>query len=398
MTITQAAILSSIVSLVFLGHTLLLARIHSESRSIRLFVIAAVLITVGMILSALREVVPWEIAVIAGNTVALTGLMLLYPASRVLLNKSGSWSVAVGVTAAASTALWFSWFTLVQPDFQMRMYWVSAMWFLTSVMSAALFYTHREEGLNAILRLTGVVLTVVAAVSASWLIQVSGLTAAPRPDEVLPWSMRLPFICNLLLLLSIAVIINLIVTTRANRELSRARVDAERANRTLLELSWADSRTGVATRARIAHVLNHEMMRQEQSEQPLSAMLLAVDSMDRVTEKLGYRAGDETLSWVAGIMRRVLQVEHFPLDTVGRWGHNEFLAVLPGVTADEARHRAEWIRFHVLEREDELAQMVTCSIGVVEITAIDTEIDVLARLDMALYRARDRGPNRIEAG
>jgi diguanylate cyclase (GGDEF)-like protein len=399
MTIAMAAALSAAAACGFLLQITLLGRIHSASKAVRLFQIAALLMALGMLLSAARYVVWPSFAIIVGNTLGLTGLALLYPASRALLGLRRTWVAPIAVTVAVGTLVWFTVFTLEYANYQLRMAWVAALWCSSSIAGAILFARYREAGLGTATRATAVAIGCVAIVSALWLTRIPSLEVVPpAPDAALPGTMLIPVLSNVALLLSITVIVTFIVTTRAKHELIDARNQAEQANRRLMEMSWSDQRTGVATRARISHVLSHAISNQKASQSPLSAILVAVDSVDHVVAKLGHRAGDEALFEVAGIMCQVLGVESFPLDTVGRWGHSEFLAILPDTSPDDACSRAEWIRYHVLQIDDDPQRPVSCSIGVAEVTDIDTEIDVLARLDLALYRAKDRGPNRIEVG
>lgn len=88
------------------------------------------------------------------------------------------------------------------------------------------------------------------------------------------------------------------------------------------------------------------------------------------------------------------------VDTVGRWGGEEFALLMPGTTLDEARQAAERMRLAVANRPTQMGGMTcsyTASFGVAALSANDKSIDdLLAAADGALYRAKEHGRNRVE--
>ena len=82
-------------------------------------------------------------------------------------------------------------------------------------------------------------------------------------------------------------------------------------------------------------------------------------------------------------------------DLIGRWGGEEFMLLLPGADLAQARRAAERVRHGIEAHRFAPAERVTASFGVVTL-ARDERFDVLVkRADIALYRAKTAGRNRV---
>ena len=128
--------------------------------------------------------------------------------------------------------------------------------------------------------------------------------------------------------------------------------------------------------------------------QPVAVFMLDVDDFKLVNDRFGHAMGDCILQLLAGIIREVSDKAHA---VAGRWGGDEFLAVCPDLSLEEARKAAEQIRNHVAEM-DPLSEKdrVTVSIGVVAARPGDTAETVFERVDQALYEAKQlRGNNTV---
>jgi diguanylate cyclase (GGDEF)-like protein len=127
--------------------------------------------------------------------------------------------------------------------------------------------------------------------------------------------------------------------------------------------------------------------------------MIDVDHFKAVNDTHGHSVGDQVLEHVARQLAAALRVS----DDVGRWGGEEFLALLPEADADEALSAAERLRAQVQHSAFPGADgpiAVTVSVGVVAVPAsalADARIDDLVRrADAALYRAKALGRNRVE--
>jgi diguanylate cyclase (GGDEF)-like protein/PAS domain S-box-containing protein len=163
-------------------------------------------------------------------------------------------------------------------------------------------------------------------------------------------------------------------------------------------LATTDSLTGVANRRRFLEQLGAELDRVKRFGDPASLLMLDVDHFKRVNDTYGHAAGDTVLQHLAELSRLRLR----RIDLFGRLGGEEFAILLPGTDRAGAELLAERFRHEVAETPAQTGKgpiAVTVSIGIAELAAVDPGQDaVLARADAALYRAKEAGRNRVDAG
>ncbi len=111
-----------------------------------------------------------------------------------------------------------------------------------------------------------------------------------------------------------------------------------------------------------------------------------IDHFKHVNDTHGHAAGDQVLASIGRVLAR--EVRQF--DIVARWGGEEFLALLPHATAEEARVIAERLRCKV-HAAGSSAIPVTISAGVAILDQDDTLETVIARADGKLYEAKRAG-------
>ncbi|WP_084777433.1 GGDEF domain-containing protein [Bradyrhizobium sp.] len=163
------------------------------------------------------------------------------------------------------------------------------------------------------------------------------------------------------------------------------------------ELAQIDELTGVLNRRYIMRALNDEMARAQRAGTPCSVAILDVDFFKRINDAYGHPTGDEVLRGVAMTLAANMRV----IDKLGRYGGEEFLAVMPLNSKDRARSAMDRLRQIVSELDwdpisDDLR--VTFSAGIAQVRPNDAPEDILARADAALYRAKDAGRNKVMAG
>jgi diguanylate cyclase (GGDEF)-like protein len=130
---------------------------------------------------------------------------------------------------------------------------------------------------------------------------------------------------------------------------------------------------------------------------PMAILMIDIDHFKTVNDTLGHLAGDEVLRVVAARLRAGIR----PLDAVGRYGGDEFLAMLPEAGLEGAAQAAERIRRSISRMPVPFERhkiTVTCSIGCSASCDPSSEgVDALIRrADHALYKAKISGRNRIE--
>jgi diguanylate cyclase (GGDEF)-like protein len=176
----------------------------------------------------------------------------------------------------------------------------------------------------------------------------------------------------------------------ANNELLQTK------NEELEHLAITDALTGLFNRRHLIAVLTRETLRARRHETHFAVLMLDVDQFKRYNDTFGHQAGDDVLVRVAVVLGQTVREG---VDVAGRYGGEEFLVLLPETRIDEGERAAERIRSFI-ENEfwgpDEPRQ-VTISIGVAAYPGDgETPETLIASADAAMYRAKQRGRNRVE--
>lgn len=163
----------------------------------------------------------------------------------------------------------------------------------------------------------------------------------------------------------------------------------------MTELARTDDLTGLANRRVLIERLDEEVERSQRYGNDLSVLLLDLDDFKQVNDRFGHQVGDEVLRNLGALLEEQIRDS----DVVGRYGGEEFGAILPQTGVEESLELAERILGQVRRESfesDGNQFSVTCSIGVAEHEESDGDgDDLLRRADEALYRAKDAGRNRV---
>ncbi len=161
----------------------------------------------------------------------------------------------------------------------------------------------------------------------------------------------------------------------------------------LYRTSLTDGLTGLYNRRHLFRKLTEEIERVVRFEHPFSIVLFDLDHFKAVNDTYGHRVGDEVLVEVAA----VLKAEIRDIDSVGRYGGEEFLMILPYANAAQAMHVAERVCARVKALTwPQPGLEVTISGGVCEYAGMDIDAFVDAA-DRKLYEAKAGGRNRVIA-
>lgn len=156
-----------------------------------------------------------------------------------------------------------------------------------------------------------------------------------------------------------------------------------------------DSLTGLRNRAEILRVLERELNRMHRHGYTLSVLMIDVDHFKRINDQYGHPAGDEVLRRIGAVLEKTMR----SYDEIGRYGGEEFIAVLPETTLNQALVAAERIRACVEEAEvryNKLNFKLSISVGAVSsFGQEDTPQGLIERADMALYAAKQAGRNCV---
>lgn len=164
----------------------------------------------------------------------------------------------------------------------------------------------------------------------------------------------------------------------------------------LRRLADHDPLTGLLNRRGFMEGLRRELRRMERNGEYGALLLLDLDNFKVVNDSAGHPAGDQVLRTTADLLRRRLRVT----DVIGRLGGDEFAALVLNVTPRQAHEiadeTAEAVRAQSIITAGDVRLEVTASIGVVAIdgTSEESEDDLLAAVDRAMYRAKNLRQSR----
>lgn len=171
--------------------------------------------------------------------------------------------------------------------------------------------------------------------------------------------------------------------------------DRRNMEEALRDMASRDPLTGIYNRRSFMELARSQLARAHRFNEPMSVFVLDVDHFKRINDSYGHATGDDALRMVAGGCQAILR----EYDILGRLGGEEFVVVLPGATAEESRVVAERVRRHLSRMAipgPEGRFHLTSSIGISALDgAYDTLEKAIHRADLALYRAKREGRNRV---
>ena len=164
-------------------------------------------------------------------------------------------------------------------------------------------------------------------------------------------------------------------------------------------MAITDSLTGLYNRRHLETILKEEFKRTFRYKTPLTCMMIDIDHFKTVNDAFGHHAGDAVLKETAKIITENAR----EIDTVARWGGEEFIIIFPQTKKEEALQAASRILRIISEYNfpDIPGERITVSIGTSSIPHpsldIDTEEKLIHTADCALYEAKRKGRNKIES-
>ena len=165
----------------------------------------------------------------------------------------------------------------------------------------------------------------------------------------------------------------------------------------LCELSSRDGLTGIANQRQFRLVLERELDRVTRTGEPLALLMIDIDHFKQVNDTYGHPVGDQVLKAVAWTLESGVR----PMDTVARYGGEEWAVVLPSSLPAHAQGVAERLRRDIertpvmLEDGTQLNVTVSCGGAVVAPWAGVAPGCLIAEADRALYGAKQSGRNRV---
>ncbi|RKN66144.1 response regulator [Paenibacillus ginsengarvi] len=161
------------------------------------------------------------------------------------------------------------------------------------------------------------------------------------------------------------------------------------------QLAFRDPLTGVFNRRYFDHQLELELQRLARDPAPISIAFIDIDRFKRVNDTYGHAIGDLVLQGLAHLMQQHLR----PTDFLARFGGEEFVAVMPNTTGEQAVSRMESVL--QLARQQPIAEFegqsfsITFSCGVAEWVPSLPMKQWVVLADEAMYRAKEQGRDQV---
>ncbi|UUO23864.1 diguanylate cyclase [Colwellia sp. M166] len=179
------------------------------------------------------------------------------------------------------------------------------------------------------------------------------------------------------------------VLKNANKLLNEKNIELEM-------LASTDELTQLLMRRKVMEVAQIEFDRARRNSQWLSVLMIDIDKFKRINDEYGHLVGDKVISDVAGRLKQSVR----PYDSVGRYGGEEFIVVLPNSTLEDAMVIAERILASIANLPvvtDKGDLCVTVSIGAASLQEHDKNIpSLIEHADQALLSAKAQGRNCIQ--
>lgn len=164
-----------------------------------------------------------------------------------------------------------------------------------------------------------------------------------------------------------------------------------RHNYHLRHLSVTDKLTNINNRMKLDQRLDAALSLAQRYQHHFSIIIIDIDHFKNINDKYGHLVGDYALKTLAQLLSNNIR----DVDTLGRWGGEEFLIICPGQTLEGGRLMAEKLRTIIDQYPFKYFSHLSCSFGVAAY-AKDQNVDILlTRADNALYRAKDLGRNQV---
>lgn len=158
------------------------------------------------------------------------------------------------------------------------------------------------------------------------------------------------------------------------------------------ELASRDSLTKIFNHGRIETEICNAIEQCHKNGTNAFLLIIDIDYFKKVNDSHGHTAGDATLVKFAGIIREILSKRNA---SFGRWGGEEFTAVIYGLKNDELRAVAEEIRCTVENTDFGEIGKITCSVGGTELMEDDVFESWFNRADKAVYTSKENGRNLV---
>lgn len=333
-----------------------------------------VLLFLAGLLSAVHLQLPASVGIALTNIMIWSALYLGYFGSQLFFGvkpKPVPWmSLVMGVWLVSM------WFTLVDPSYVVRLRMSNVLMLLLFTVHARLIFQNRLNSFSKILTFS--VLVVIASIQVMRFV-----TTFTLPPPISNMDTSPP---HLIFILGFAFSILLISISMILMATDKLRVELE-------HLATHDSLTNALTRRHLNEVCEQEVQRCRRNGRSLALLVMDLDHFKTINDTFGHQAGDQVLIQFVSNVNKLLR----QMDQLGRFGGEEFVALLPETSLEEALLVANRIR--AISSSTDQRPTCTVSIGITTNAQANDDVQaLLARADAAMYRAKANGRNRVETG
>lgn len=161
----------------------------------------------------------------------------------------------------------------------------------------------------------------------------------------------------------------------------------------LKHLSDTDHLTGLNNRYKFESCFQQEHSVQGVAAQHSALILIDIDAFKSINDQQGHLTGDQVIKTIAQTIKHNVRTS----DIAARWGGDEFIIYAPRTNMTQAVHLAEKIRNQIASLSFDSIGQLSISAGVTEFILGDTLNSMLQRADLAMYQAKSKGKNQVQA-
>jgi diguanylate cyclase (GGDEF)-like protein len=181
---------------------------------------------------------------------------------------------------------------------------------------------------------------------------------------------------------------------KAFRNIEEVNEELSSSNKKLQTIAKYDILSGLLNRMSLFSMMDVEIERAIRTGAPLSAVMIDLDRFKEINDTYGHQCGDEVIRQVGERLRGMLR----KYDHAGRYGGEEFFVILPNTYRDQGYSIAERFRTNLEDVPMKIGSdeyKITASLGVAQFSHGEARESWIEKTDMALYRAKAEGRNRV---
>ena len=333
----------------------------------------------GMVLASalfgMTGAIPEFFCVVLANTMLVAGIMSFYAGFRHFAGLP-THSRLMGVILAMLVC-YVAWFTYIDNSYPARAILVTLT--NTALFYACTFLVAETTGSTIAGRFTSLVFGAIGTVSLSRVIVLA--VDLDTPSDVLGATITQKAYLAALAFSVLAITLGAMLLAN------------ERLRAALEFIASHDQLTDAFARTAFIELLTKEVARSHRNGRPIALLMFDLDNFKSINDRFGHVTGDRVIIDFVQRTRDMLR----NIDSIGRYGGEEFVALLPETTISEARAIAERVCTGIASAATPDLPAYTVSIGVAGASNGCGEANtLLSEADKALYQAKAKGRNRVE--